>query len=71
MTESHEHTPVHSIWPLLLAAGITLLMVGIVTSLVVSIVGVVAMLVALGGWTQQNRTVVHPVNVDEEDGRHE
>jgi len=57
MGESHESYLERSIWPIILAAGITLLAIGVVTSLVISGIGAIILLVALGGWTQENRTL--------------
>lgn len=50
-----ESTPPISFWPILLAVGLTALVAGVVTSLIVSLVGLVLMLVALGGWVQESR----------------
>ena len=52
---SPESNPPISIWPILLAVGLTALVAGVVTSLIVSLVGLVLMLVALGGWVQESR----------------
>lgn len=50
-----ESDPPISLWPILLAMGLTALVAGVVTSLIVSLVGLVLMLVALGGWVQESR----------------
>ena len=50
-----ESNPPISLWPILLAMGLTALVAGVVTSLIVSLVGLVLMLVALGGWVQESR----------------
>ena len=55
MEHSHESNPVISIWPIILAAGLTLMVTGVVTSLVVSIVGVILLLGSLAGWSQESR----------------
>ena len=55
MEHSHESNPPISIWPILLAGGLTLMIIGVVTSLIVSIVGVVVLLVSIGGWAQESR----------------
>ena len=52
---SHESNPPISVWPLLLAIGITLLVAGVVTSLIVSLVGLLVLLAALVGWVQESR----------------
>jgi hypothetical protein len=54
----HHHTesnPPISIWPIILAGGLTLMIAGVVTSIIVSIVGVVVLLVSIGGWAQESR----------------
>jgi cytochrome c oxidase subunit 1 len=50
--EVHQeiHLPPPSIWPLIMAAGITFLLFGLVTNLVFSAVGVLLIVAALGGW---------------------
>jgi uncharacterized membrane protein len=68
MNHSHEeHNPV-SIWPILLAAGVSLLLAGVVYSPVVSIIGLVVLLASIFGWTQENR-IMEPqeVEADEDD----
>jgi hypothetical protein len=45
-----EHS---SVWPATLAAGITLLLFGVVTSLAFSVVGAVVMACALIGWIDE------------------
>lgn len=57
MAETPEHVPEVSLWPILLAAGITFLVIGIITSFIVSIVGLLLLFFALAGWTQENRTL--------------
>lgn len=67
MLESPEHVPARSFWPLLLAVGIACIIIGILVSLILSAAGVVITLVALGGWTMENRERAHPVG-GEDDG---
>ena len=55
MEHSPESTPAVSIWPIILGAGLALMVTGIVTSLIVSIVGVIMLLGALAGWSQETR----------------
>lgn len=56
MSEETPHQiPVTSIWPLLLGAGITMLIIGIITHWLVSVVGIILLIFSLGGWTQENR----------------
>lgn len=49
------HLPSPSYWPILLAFGLALIAIGVVSSLLVSIVGVIVMLVSIAGWTLENR----------------
>lgn len=67
MEHSHESNPTISIWPILLAAGLALMVTGIVTSLVVSIVGVILLLGSLAGWSQESRIFGTHENDDEEE----
>jgi hypothetical protein len=49
------HLPHPSVWPVVLAAGVSLLLFGIVTSLAFSAVGVVTIVGGLAGWIQELR----------------
>jgi cytochrome c oxidase subunit 1 len=51
----HIHLPAPSIWPVTLAAGITLLAFGVLTSIVFVLSGVALMAISLGGWVQELR----------------
>lgn len=55
MNHSSESNPPISFWPLLLAFGLTLMVAGVVTSLIVSLVGLLVLLAALVGWVQESR----------------
>lgn len=56
MEDHHEvHLPSPSYWPIILAFGMTLIAAGAVSSVIVSLVGVVLLLVAIVGWTWENR----------------
>jgi cytochrome c oxidase subunit 1 len=56
MSEKPEiHLPSPSFWPIALAFGMALIAVGVVSTIIVSIVGVVVLLVAIAGWTLENR----------------
>lgn len=56
MSEKPEiHLPSPSFWPIVLAFGMALTAVGVVSTIIVSIVGVVVLLVAIAGWTLENR----------------
>lgn len=57
MTETPEHVPEVSLWPIMLAAGITLLVIGIITSFIVSILGLLLLFFSIAGWTQENRAI--------------
>jgi cytochrome c oxidase subunit 1 len=49
------HLPSPSYWPIILAFGITLIAIGVVSSIFISLVGIIVMLVAIVGWTWENR----------------
>lgn len=49
------HLPPPSYWPIVLALGLLLIAVGIIFGLVISALGVIVLLVAIAGWTQENR----------------
>jgi cytochrome c oxidase subunit 1 len=49
------HMPSPSYWPILLAFGMLLIAIGVVSSMIVSIVGVVWTLAAIAGWAMENR----------------
>jgi hypothetical protein len=55
MNHTSESNPPISFWPLLLAIGLALLVSGVVTSLIVSLVGLLLLLAALVGWVQESR----------------
>jgi len=56
MKEKPEiHLPPPSYWPIALAFGMTLIGVGVVSNIIVSIVGVIVMVVSIAGWTMENR----------------
>jgi len=67
MGELHESYQERSIWPIILAAGITLMAIGVVSSLLISGLGTLVLLFSLGGWTQENRSLSQHLSVDEED----
>ena len=64
---SESNQPI-SIWPLLLAIGLTLMVSGVVTSLIVSLVGVILLLVSLVGWVQESRLFGGLADEGEESG---
>jgi len=51
------HLPPPSYWPIGLAFGLVLIAIGVVSSFIISIVGIVVMLVAIAGWTLENRAL--------------
>lgn len=56
MKENHDiHVPGPSIWPIVLAGSFVLIAIGFVSSVTVSIVGILVLLVAIGGWAMENR----------------
>jgi cytochrome c oxidase subunit 1 len=55
MKEPEIHLPPPSFWPILLAFGMALIAVGVVSSIFVAVVGVIVMLVSIAGWTLENR----------------
>lgn len=68
MEHPHESNPVISIWPILLALGLALMVTGVVSSLVVSIVGVILLLGSLAGWSQESRIfTMHESETEEEE----
>ena len=52
---THMELPGPSVWPMILGGGITLLCAGVVLGSVVGLVGLVALVLALGGWIQEMR----------------
>jgi len=58
------HLPPPSYWPIALAFGLALIAIGVVSTFIVSLVGVVVMLASIAGWTMENRTL-------EKEGHHE
>jgi len=50
------HVPNPSFWPFVLAVGLLLCATGVIFGIVESILGVVIVLVAIGGWALENRS---------------
>jgi hypothetical protein len=67
MREIHGSEPITSIWPIILAAGIALIIIGVLAGLILSFVGVVLVVFALGGWTQENRMLAPYLEEDEDE----
>jgi hypothetical protein len=51
----HFHLPSPSVWPFTLAGGLTLVGFGVLTSLTLSVLGVVLMVWGLYGWISEVR----------------
>jgi len=51
------HLPPPSYWPIVLAAGMTVMAIGIIFSPIVAGVGVVILIAAIIGWTAENRKI--------------
>jgi hypothetical protein len=69
-----EHTPQLSVWPLLVGFAMTLMAAGVLSSIFVTLVGVLLLLYALWSWVQENRQTgeAHqPVEIDPEERKHE
>jgi len=49
------HIPPPSFWPIISAGGLVLIAIGVVSSFVVSILGIIVLLIAVGGWAMENR----------------
>lgn len=49
------HLPGPSFWPIVLAFGLVLIAIGVVSNFIIVIIGVVVLLVAIAGWTMENR----------------
>ncbi len=74
MEHTPESNPAISIWPVILALGLGLMVTGVVTSLFVSIFGVIVLLVSLAGWSQESRIFATQESEPEdakEEGSHE
>jgi hypothetical protein len=54
-THDEIEMPAPSFWPIVLAFGLLLIAVGVLFSLIISLVGIIILLVALVGWTLENR----------------
>jgi len=52
---SDIHIPPPSYWPIVLAGGLVLIAMGVISSFFVSVIGIIVLLVAIGGWAMENR----------------
>lgn len=66
-SENHFSEPTTSIWPFILAVGIAMLVIGLLAGLLLSAFGVVVVIVALAGWTQEVRTLAPYLEEPEEE----
>ncbi len=56
-TEKDLETP-SSLWPILLAFSLLLMAVGVIYSLIITLVGLLGLLACIAGWTLENRLPV-------------
>jgi hypothetical protein len=49
-------SPKYSYWPIVLAAAVAFIAIGIVWNIVISVFGLVMLLVAIVGWIWENRS---------------
>jgi hypothetical protein len=54
------HIPPPSYWPIVLAGGLVLIAIGVISSITVSMVGIIVLLTAVGGWAMENRAEEEP-----------
>ncbi len=72
MEEIPHHPPSTSRWPIFVALGITMIIIGIISHWLISILGVAILIFALGGWTQENRDQAAALaTLEEEQAHHE
>ncbi len=50
-----QEIPAPSFWPFILAFGVMFLFWGIITSFIVSLVGVIIMIISIAGWISELR----------------
>lgn len=60
--EQHVHLPPLSVWPIATAAGITVAAAGLVTTSIVSFVGLFIMIVSIASWIQELRNERHQLH---------
>jgi hypothetical protein len=53
--EKHPEESASSYWPILLAFSLLVIAVGVIYSLIISLVGVAGLLACIAGWTLENR----------------
>ena len=50
-----QHLPGPSFWPVLLAVGVAMSLIGVITKVEVVVIGLIILVVALGGWIRDAR----------------
>lgn len=50
------HMPLPSFWPITLAFSVLLVITGVITSWLVSLVGAILLIASITGWALENRT---------------
>lgn len=63
MNSPNVHIPKPSFWPLALALSLLLVAVGVLTTLIISALGILLVIACIVGWTIENQA-------DEEEMRH-
>ena len=58
-SEPDIELPPPSYWPMVLAFGLLLISIGVVSTLLISFVGIIVLLVAIAGWVRENRMISH------------
>jgi hypothetical protein len=67
----HEHLPQLSAWPVVLALGVTLILAGVISSWIVSVVGIALLLFSIWNWSQENRILSPDDEAEAEEVQHE
>jgi mannose/fructose/N-acetylgalactosamine-specific phosphotransferase system component IIC len=49
------NVPVYSFWPLFLAIGVILTAIGVVSTIAISVLGLLLLVASIIGWTWENR----------------
>lgn len=69
----NEHTPQLSMWPPILGFAITMIAAGVLSTWIVSVLGIVLLLISVWNWAQENRLTSHneEITVEAEESQHE
>ncbi len=62
------HLPGPSFWPIVMAAGVMMIAVGVLSTPVICGLGLMLILASIAGWTQENRLEAPPDEEEEEEG---